>query len=206
MLWSLHMAVYWGTSLVLDFVRPLMQLLPWRSHHFPLKNTLPDTATVLFNQCCITYPLSVIWEPWLSGKEHGIITAWDVLYYASAFLFLEELLFYYTHRFLHLPWFYKRIHYWHHRWKEPIAMVALSAHPVEYLTSNLLPLLAGPFLLQPPLIVTQVWIVVATLNVVMAHSGFALLTSGNHDLHHKHLTGNFGVMGILDQLHGTSIR
>lgn len=40
-------------------------------------------------------------------------------------------------RLLHHPYLYKHVHKLHHEWTAPIGIVAIYAHPVEYLTSNL---------------------------------------------------------------------
>uniref|UniRef100_A0A1I8J2R8 Fatty acid hydroxylase domain-containing protein n=1 Tax=Macrostomum lignano TaxID=282301 RepID=A0A1I8J2R8_9PLAT len=61
---------------------------------------------------------------------------------------VDKILFYYCHRWLHSPSLYKRVHKLHHEWQAPVAAVAMYAHPVEFLLSNLLPVMAGPLLLN----------------------------------------------------------
>lgn len=51
---------------------------------------------------------------------------------------LREILFYYAHRFLHLPSIYPRIHKMHHRFTAPVALAAQYAHPIEHLMANTL--------------------------------------------------------------------
>lgn len=170
-----------------------------------------DIIVVLFNQWCISLPLSMLVQPYLNQQWwYNMDGTWPgitlCVYWCIGLLAIEEIAFYITHRMFHLPWCFRNIHWWHHRWIEPAAVIALSAHPIEHFASNLLPFLLGPVLLQTPMLVTLLWTGIATLNSLMAHSGFAFFQKGNHDLHHKYFRGNFGVLGVLDWLMDTDIQ
>ena len=53
----------------------------------------------------------------------------------SRYLFISEAVFYYNHRLLHLPWFYKRVHKIHHEFTAPIGLAAIYLHWFESLLS-----------------------------------------------------------------------
>lgn len=70
-------------------------------------------------------------------------------------LLMREALFYYAHRFLHLPYFYKLIHKKHHRFTAPIALAAQYAHPIEQIFANALPISLPPQILHSHVSSTQ---------------------------------------------------
>ena len=131
------------------------------------------------------------------------------------------------YRLFHHPMLYKHIHKIHHEWTAPIGVVSIYAHPLEHLVSNLLPLIIGPIVVKAHLSLTWFWYCLAILNTVNAHSGYHMpfmLSSEGHNFHHlkyasyvtmearcashmycthNRFTNNFGVLGILDWLHGT---
>ena len=107
---------------------------------------------------------------------------------------------------VHMPMFYKRIHKKHHEWTAPIGLVWIYSHPFEHLVSNLIPVATGPLLLGSHCITFWIWILLAITATTIVHSGYHLpfLPSAEfHDYHHLKTINNFGVVGILDRLHGT---
>jgi len=121
-------------------------------------------------------------------------------------IWVEEIFFYYTHRLLHHPRLYKHIHKTHHEWTAPIGVVSIYAHPFEHVVSNLLPPLLGPLLCGSHIATAWLWYALALGSTTIAHCGyhFPFFPSPEaHDFHHLKFTQNYGVLGVLDRLHGT---
>lgn len=116
-----------------------------------------------------------------------------------------ELIFYYSHRLLHFKPCYQRIHNQHHQFKAPIALAAQYAHPLEYLISTILPFWLPPQILGCHILTCWLFWTAATLETVIAHSGYDFFTvlAKSHDLHHEKSRVNFGTLGFLDWVHGT---
>jgi len=121
-------------------------------------------------------------------------------------LLVEEVFFYYSHWLLHHRSIYKYIHKKHHEWTASVALVAVYAHPVEHVVSNLLPVALGPLILGSHPATIWLWISMALLTTLNSHSGyhFPFMSSPEaHDFHHLKFNQCYGVLGILDYLHGT---
>lgn len=124
-------------------------------------------------------------------------------------IMVEEAGFYYSHRLFHLPIFYKHIHKKHHEWTAPIGIIGIYAHPIEHIVANVFPLWLGVFLAGGSLKFAWVWWSIATTVTSISHSGYHFPFSSSaeaHDFHHLHFTDCYGVMGILDYLHGTDTK
>ena len=135
-------------------------------------------------------------------------------------ILVREVLFYYSHRLMHIPALYKRIHKWHHQFTAPIALSAEYAHPIEHLVSNVIPIIAGhspflsqilkvgPFALRSHVVSFWIFLAFELLETTTVHSGYAFLPAISrfirfHDWHHEHFNGCFGAMGWIDWIHGT---
>ncbi|XP_068159798.1 fatty acid hydroxylase domain-containing protein 2 isoform X1 [Drosophila tropicalis] len=121
-------------------------------------------------------------------------------------ILMEELGFYYSHRLLHHKHIYKFIHKRHHEWTAPISVTAIYCHPIEHIFSNLLPPFLGVFLMGSHVATAWLWFALAILSTLNAHSGYHLPffpSPEAHDFHHLKFNNCFGVLGVLDRLHGT---
>lgn len=133
-------------------------------------------------------------------------SVWRILSEILVFAIIEEIGFYYAHRLFHQPALYKRYHKKHHEWTAPVCVVAIYAHPLEHVLANLLPAVLGPVVLGSHLITMWVWMSLVIVTTSIHHSGyhFPLLPSPEfHDFHHLKFNVNYGVLGLLDRLHGT---
>jgi sterol desaturase/sphingolipid hydroxylase (fatty acid hydroxylase superfamily) len=122
-----------------------------------------------------------------------------------ACMILREVLFYYSHRMLHLPSLYSKIHKVHHRFTAPVALAAQYAHPLEHLLSNTLPISIPPMVLHCHVLSFWGFVAVELLETTTVHSGYDFLSgiAKRHDAHHEKFLVNFGAIGFLDWAHGT---
>ncbi|XP_043841734.1 fatty acid hydroxylase domain-containing protein 2 [Dromiciops gliroides] len=167
-------------------------------------------VTVLFNQYIISLPMLGLCYPFFKWQEDPcrpeLPTFHWFLLELSVFVLIEEVMFYYSHRLLHHPIFYKRFHKKHHEWTAPIGVVSLYAHPVEHVVSNMLPAMVGPLVMGSHLSSITMWFSLALIITTISHCGYHLpfLPSPEfHDYHHLKFNQCYGVLGVLDHLHGT---
>lgn len=121
-------------------------------------------------------------------------------------LLIREALFYYSHRLLHVPYFYRRIHKKHHRFTAPIALAAQFAHPIEQIFANALPISLPPQLLRSHVLTFWIYLTWELFNTATVHSGYDFFRNKAkmHDLHHEKFNLNYGSIGLFDWVHGTN--
>jgi sterol desaturase/sphingolipid hydroxylase (fatty acid hydroxylase superfamily) len=150
----------------------------------------------------VVYPLWTLRGGHVDGHWASPVTiAWHLLAYAA----INETIFYWSHRTLHGPWLYKRVHARHHRFVHVRVPVAEYAHGVENAV-NFVAFFAGPLLLGAPFTTLMVWVVLRIFETAEAHSGYAFTSSGSrHAYHHLHAhDGCYGsFLGLWDTLLGT---
>ncbi|KAG5683643.1 hypothetical protein PVAND_012914 [Polypedilum vanderplanki] len=165
---------------------------------------------VIFNQIFVGVPFAIF--SYYALKFRGfpeireLPTFHWVLFELGICILVEEFGFYYSHRFLHSKHIYKRIHKKHHEWQAPVAVTAIYAHPIEHIFSNILPPFLGVFICRSHLATSWLWFTMALLSTLNAHSGyhFPFFPSPEaHDFHHFKFNYNFGMLGLLDRVHGT---
>jgi methylsterol monooxygenase/4-alpha-methyl-delta7-sterol-4alpha-methyl oxidase len=118
---------------------------------------------------------------------------------------VEDFFFYWGHRTLHHPLLYKRFHKKHHEFKtlSNMCIAAEYTHPVETVLGNVIPVLLGPMIVCPHLLVGSLWVVIRMLKTCDAHSGYAFAWSPfglcmplnpaeRHDFHHEKGLGSYG--------------
>jgi lathosterol oxidase len=154
-------------------------------------------------------------KPHPSLQESG--TAYFL--FASAFLiFFHDTYFYWAHRLMHVPFFYKHVHSVHHLSKDPTPWAAFAFHPFEaFIEIGFLPILL--FIIPAPklsYLILSFWMILFN---VMGHLGYEIFprnffkiplvrwfnTSTNHNMHHKYVSCNYGLyFNIWDSIMGTN--
>lgn len=149
--------------------------------------------------------------PWRNGGPGAALAPLPSLplfaFYFAVFLATEEVLFYYSHRFLHWNKIYKYVHKMHHKFTAPFGIAAVYAHPIEHIVSNMWPIAAGQLLAGAHPVACCAITSFAILNTMTSHGGYNFVPLlGNplfHDDHHRLQSVNYGVLGLLDAVHGT---
>lgn len=136
-----------------------------------------------------------------------------------AYLALHDTWFYWTHRLMHRPRWFRIAHAVHHESRPPTAWAAMSFHPVEALTGAIvIPLLV--FLV--PIHVGMLGLVLAIMTImgignhmgwemfprwiVHGPAGNWLITATHHEKHHAAYRGNYGLyFRVWDKVCGTDI-
>jgi sterol desaturase/sphingolipid hydroxylase (fatty acid hydroxylase superfamily) len=122
---------------------------------------------------------------------------------------IMEVWFYYSHRALHWGPLYRRIHKVHHEFTAPTGLACVYAHPVEALLGNVLPVVLAPLLVRAHPLAGYAWYFAVLFATVRDHSGYDVWGDPHqpmmHDYHHERFVGNYGVVGLLDWLHGTYV-
>lgn len=126
----------------------------------------------------------------------------------AAMFFISDTMFYWSHRFLHIPQVFRVAHAQHHSHNEPIAWTSLYVHPVEFMIAFfsifIVPLLL--FRLNP--LTATLFLSGIMISLTSSHSGINLgvINASHHDLHHQRRRGNYGSdIGVWDWLCGTSL-
>lgn len=135
------------------------------------------------------------------------------------YLGIHDAWFYWTHRIMHNPYWFKRAHAVHHESRPPTAWAAMSFHPFEALTGAVvIPTLV--FLI--PIHVAALGVVLGIMTVmgISNHMGWEmfprwlvngplgtiLITATHHQKHHDAYRGNYGLyFRFWDKMCGTDL-
>lgn len=121
-------------------------------------------------------------------------------------LFIDDMFFYWSHRAMHLPRFYKFFHKVHHESTDPSPLTAFAFHPSEALVEQFIGFVL-PFLLPLNFGVIIAWQIFSMLNNVLAHLGYEIYPKGwvklpllqfktastHHNMHHQLFNGNYAL-------------
>ena len=133
------------------------------------------------------------------------------------YLFAHDSWFYWTHRLMHRPLWFRLMHAVHHASKPPTAWAAMSFHPLEALTGAVvIPVLV--FLIPIHIAMLGAVLAIMTVMGVTNHMGWELfprllvhsrvggwlITASHHQRHHEHYRCNYGLyFRVWDRLCGT---
>ncbi len=126
---------------------------------------------------------------------------------------IHELYFYLSHRWMHKPRWFSRIHYIHHQSLQPSPWASFSFHPLEAcIEALILPLLI--FLIPVHPVVFIAYLTLMTVSAAINHLGFEIwlgsrffITGTHHSHHHRHYRSNFGLyFTFLDRVFQTEFK
>eukprot|EP00042_Codosiga_hollandica_P024438 m.102833 g.102833 ORF g.102833 m.102833 type:complete len:269 (-) comp51551_c0_seq1:59-865(-) len=210
-------AAYFAISFIPAFdkyrLRPASQ--------FPSKELIRKCLLAAVRQQFFTFPL-LLYIAYPLALRFGFVD-WSPLpdlqtiaTHVGVSILVEDFLFYWSHRLLHVNFFYVRFHKRHHEFTNPIGIASEYSHPVEALLGNFLPFMAGPLLMHSSLRVFAVWFVIRIWKTTDAHSGYELPfspfnlefslinNSARHDYHHTANKGSYGsFLRVWDYVCGT---
>ncbi len=123
-----------------------------------------------------------------------------------AYLAAHDTYFYWTHRWMHRPWLFRRMHAVHHASRPPTAWAAMSFHPLEALSGAVV-IPALVFLIPIHVAMLGLVLTVMTVMGVTNHMGWELfpralvhgpagrwlITASHHQRHHQHYRCNYGL-------------
>ena len=135
------------------------------------------------------------------------------------YLFAHDTWFYWTHRLMHRPLWFKLAHAVHHQSRPPTAWAAMSFHPWEALTGAII-IPALVFII--PVHITALGVVLGMMTImgITNHMGWELfprfmvngklgnwlITATHHQKHHDAYRGNYGLyFRFWDRLCGTDL-
>jgi sterol desaturase/sphingolipid hydroxylase (fatty acid hydroxylase superfamily) len=145
---------------------------------------------------------------------------WVIILQVLLAFIIDDLWFYFYHRYLHENKFLlKHVHSIHHRATTPFPLEYLYAHPLEWMTGALGPVLGfGIISLFMPMNIFAFWIfgVLRNLHEIHIHSDLnlpilsempILSKTKHHDDHHAKLNGNYAsTFNWMDRLFKTQLK
>ena len=196
-----------------------------------LSNVQPTRSAIayeikwsLVSSAIYAFPGAVVIEVWMAGgtalySEIGQFGWWYLPVSVLVYLFLHDTYFYWTHRAMHHPRLFARMHRTHHMSHHPTPWAAFSFHPWEsVLNAFFLPVIVFfvPLHVGAALFILTVMTVASVLN----HTGWEIfpsswmrgplgrhvITASHHNLHHTKFKVNFGLyFRFWDKVMGTDV-
>jgi len=171
--------------------------------------------TLMIFSLFMMIPLNSILRPYTMLYYDVQEFGWGYLIFTCIVLvFIHDAYFYLIHRLLHSNAF-KKYHIIHHKSTNPTPLAALSFHPVEAILQVMFFVIVL-FLIPLHLFAIGFLGLFLFVHNAYGHSGFELskfknnkffVNSINHNLHHKHYHGNYGLyFTIWDRLFKTKIK
>jgi Delta7-sterol 5-desaturase len=135
------------------------------------------------------------------------------------YLFAHDTWFYWTHRLMHRPYWFKAAHAVHHESRPPTAWAAMSFHPWEALTGAII-IPALVFIIPVHIAALGLVLAIMTIMGITNHMGWEffprfivngalgnlLITATHHQKHHDAYRGNYGLyFRFWDKMCGTDI-
>ncbi|MEP5937748.1 MAG: sterol desaturase family protein [Erythrobacter sp.] len=149
--------------------------------------------------------------------DPGAYSLWYLPASLLLYLFAHDTWFYWTHRLMHRPQWFRIAHAVHHASKPPTAWTAMSFHPTEAITGAIV-IPALVFLIPVHIGILGLVLTIMTIMGVTNHMGWEMfprrlvhspfgnwvITASHHEKHHEQYLCNFGLyFRFWDKLCGT---
>ena len=186
-----------------------------RQFRIEMRNSL--VSGLIFS--IITVLTLILWQQGYS-KVYYDINTYHWLWLPASFvlsLVIQEIYYYWIHRWMHYPRIFRLIHKTHHESRIPSPWTAFSFHPLEaLLLSLILPVIVLFLPMHPWVILIQ--LVLMTISSVINHLdieiypdwfqksflGKLFIGATHHSAHHKQYKYNYGLyFTVFDKLHST---
>jgi methylsterol monooxygenase len=214
--WVAHQAIFWASSwLALHVDRHDRPKFLAKHRIQSGKPQRPPTARVLRNLAVnqLFWSPLLLWAMWQVLRLRGwapspeLPGATSLVLEVAGMAVASVVWFYASHRFLHRPWWMKRVHRVHHEFRTSTVMASEYAHWVEFTFGNFMTLAIGILLIAPSLPALYLYALLAIATFLAHHSGYALpwlSWAVHHDWHHYRYNEAFGTLGFIDRMLGTS--
>ena len=152
-------------------------------------------------------------------RDVGDYPLWYMPLSVFLYLFAHDTWFYWSHRLMHRPFWFKTAHAVHHESRPPTAWAAMSFHPWEALTGAVvIPVLV--FIIPVHVGALGVVLAIMTIMGITNHMGWELvprvmvngklgnwlITATHHQKHHDAYRGNYGLyFRFWDKVCGTDL-
>ena len=204
---------------------------PRRVSALRLNEQRPASETVIHeikwsvvSSALFALPGAVVIEAWKAGgtalySDIGQFGLWYLPVSIFIYLFLQDTYFYWTHRLMHHPKLFARMHKTHHMSHNPSPWAAFSFHPWE---SAVMAVFLPAVVFVVPLHVGAALFILMLMTVasVINHAGWEIfpaswmrgpfgrhaITALHHNLHHGNYRVNFGLyFRFWDRIMGTDV-
>lgn len=203
-------AIFWSTYIYVGYELPTTGEITRPSTNVNLRNV---QAKLCGNFLITGLILPILYRIVPSIIMFPITTLGLLSKYICLLLFIE-IWFYYSHRLMHTKYLY-RWHLDHHAFIKGYGLSGLYCSLFEMIFVNQMSITVPSLLLNLSLTEGIVLSFLVALNVLKGHSALhrnnhvlkwvpeQLRQSWDHDYHHRYMTHNFGVLYLLDRIHGT---
>jgi len=145
----------------------------------------------------VTYATVWLWLvdpllPYYGYYETHPFTLFSLLMNVLTYMFWFDTWFYWTHRLLHMRWWWRHVHHVHHQFIEPTAFAQDAVHPFESVLQGPMGHFLSCFFYPMHPITMAAFGFLTSLYAIAAHDGRAGDVN-SHTRHHTHKNVNFGL-------------